>query len=753
MCGVIGILYQAPTPRLGVVASELLRTLEYRGYDSTGGAFQDEGEVIDLRKGVGAPSLLVETLGMVRLGGQVFCGQVRWATFGAVDAINAQPHEVRCKRHLFGAHNGNVTNSDPLKTWLQQEGHRVLSDNDGEMVVHAIEHDFGRGMDAEVASQPADANLEDDPTVRRRVMRDAIAYASAHRLQGSFAAVICDPRTRTVWAIKRGSSLYIGVGEDESGAFAVASSDLSSVLKRTRTLVPIVEGEFVEMRTTASGVEVLCFGILREGDGARAVSLDRVPVRSRLRSADMALVPPYQTFMEQEIAAQEGTVRDVVRLFHGGGTAARAIGPILAALPAGRVAALAAELEALRDDADQEGRAERLEALLAIPELPALIEGSQPRSPQLPFADAGRRSLSISLGRGAAGQGDADHGAAGLVDPVRHAIALTALEALAEHHDASQWLEAADAFVDAAARAIQSGRSLLVLCCGSSYHAARAAAAFFDVLAGAQLRCALPGEFRGELAHSVRDGDVVVAVSQSGETKDLIDILNDLQAAGRVVRRVALVNNVNSTLAQEKADVVVPLRCGPEIAVPATKSFMNQLAVFYGLALRLGRRLAADGVATAPTQEVLDAAERRFANLPPLLRATVELTRQDVEVAAQQLFLRPSMHILSTRMWAVAKEGALKIREVVLNHTEGYEASEFKHGPNTILGRNTLYGPDALQRLLPLLAHGAAVASEQAVTQGLPASQVAALARAMVESAWQARPPLDLSPKAAALFA
>ncbi len=739
MCGVIGLLYHAPTPRLGVVASDLLRTLEYRGYDSTGGAFQGEGESIDLRKGVGAPSLLVETLGMVRLGGQVFCGQVRWATFGAVDAINAQPHEVRCKRHLFGAHNGNVTNSDPLKAWLQQEGHRVLSDNDGEMVVHAIEHDFGRGMDAEVAAQPGQFGVEDDPAVRRRVMRQAIAHASVHRLQGSFAAVICDPRTRTVWAIKRGSSLYVGVGEDESGRFAVASSDLSSVLKRTRMLVPIVEGEFVEMQTTEHGVDVLCFGIRREGVSARALPLERAPVRSRLRAADMALVPPYQTFMEQEIAAQEGTVRDVVRLFRGGGSEARALRPALASLPAARVAALVAAVEALRDDAADDHRPERLRALLASPELPMLVSALTSAQPSVEARRSHLASGSIAADGAPATAGAGPDG-------------LAALEALAELHDASQWLEAADAFVDAAARAIENGRSLLVLCCGSSYHAARAAAAFFDVLAGAQLRCALPGEFRGELAHSVRDGDVVVAVSQSGETKDLIDILNDLQAAGRKVRRVALVNNINSTLAQEKADVVVPLRCGPEIAVPATKSFMNQLAVFYGLALRLGRRLAADGVATAPSVEVLDAAERRFANLPPLLRATVELTRQDVEVAAQQLFLRPSMHILSTRMWAVAKEGALKIREVVLNHTEGYEASEFKHGPNTILGRNTLYGPDALQRLLPLLAQSAAAAAEQAVAQGLPASQVAALTRAVVEAAWKAGPPLDLSPEAVTLF-
>src|SRR5688500_7398961 len=112
----------------------LLKTLEYRGYDSTGAALQGASDEVDPRKDVGAPSVMAAKLGIDRLGGSIFCGQVRWATFGAVDRANAQPHVVRCKTYLYGAHNGNVTNCDPLKAWLEAEGHRVASDNDGEMV-------------------------------------------------------------------------------------------------------------------------------------------------------------------------------------------------------------------------------------------------------------------------------------------------------------------------------------------------------------------------------------------------------------------------------------------------------------------------------------------------------------------------------------------------------------------------------------------------------------------------------------------
>ena len=62
--------------------------------------------------------------------------------------------------------------------------------------------------------------------------------------------------------------------------------------------------------------------------------------------------------------------------------------------------------------------------------------------------------------------------------------------------------------------------------------------------------------------------------------------------------------------------------------------------------------------------------------------------------------MKPSIHILGTSLTGVAKEGALKIREVVLNHTEGYDAAEFKHGPNTILGKNTIYSLTDMEKLL-----------------------------------------------------
>src|SRR5258708_38129609 len=166
MCGVIGLIYEHTRDDLGQIGAELLNALGYGGYDWRGGAIQGEELEVKLAKGVGARSAMVHELGITAMSGRAFCGQVRWATFGAVTDENSQPHIVRCKSFLYGAHNGNVTNCDDLKTWLTSEGHAVLSDNDGEMVVHTVEHFFAR----EVAKASQD---------RASSMRRAIVAAAA----------------------------------------------------------------------------------------------------------------------------------------------------------------------------------------------------------------------------------------------------------------------------------------------------------------------------------------------------------------------------------------------------------------------------------------------------------------------------------------------------------------------------------------------------------------------------------------------
>jgi glucosamine--fructose-6-phosphate aminotransferase (isomerizing) len=141
MCGVVSIIYAKDNKNLGKVASFLLKKLEYRGYDSTGAAFVSGDDAITLRKRVGAPSVVTRDLKLDEYSGRKFIGQVRWATFGSVTDTNAQPHEMNCFRHMVGAHNGNIGNTDSLKEFLVAAGHKVLSDNDGEMLIHMVERE------------------------------------------------------------------------------------------------------------------------------------------------------------------------------------------------------------------------------------------------------------------------------------------------------------------------------------------------------------------------------------------------------------------------------------------------------------------------------------------------------------------------------------------------------------------------------------------------------------------------------------
>jgi glutamine---fructose-6-phosphate transaminase (isomerizing) len=313
-CGVLGLSLAKVSVNLGKHASTLLRALEYRGYDSTGAVFQDDKQNIVLLKDVGAPSTLVKTLGIEKQKGKLFCGQVRWATFGFVNKVNAQPHDVSCKRHIYGAHNGNITNTRELKTFLLHEGHNVRSDNDGEMLVHAVEHYFDIEMDK-------NGNKE-TPEDRKHCMRRAIA-ASAEMIIGSYAAVVVDPVTETMWAIKAGSSLYFGIGNLEGQKFALASSDLTAVLRFTKTLVPFREGEFVEFSADTYQLyaqKELKFKRLNQPNETYKTleMINALPVYSKLRAEDVELLPEFSYFMEQEIYAQPESTGKLIKLFQGG---------------------------------------------------------------------------------------------------------------------------------------------------------------------------------------------------------------------------------------------------------------------------------------------------------------------------------------------------------------------------------------------------------------------------------------------------
>ena len=748
-CGVLGLALAKVQPNLGQYAAQLLKALEYRGFDSTGAAFQAEGENTVLLKDVGAPSTLVKTLGIERQKGQIFCGQVRWATFGAVTKENAQPHEVKCKRHLYGAHNGNITNTRELKAFLTKEGHTVVSDNDGEIVVHTVEHYFD--IELEKAGEPKDAEKI------KACMRRAIVSAGQD-LVGSFAAVIVHPKTRTLWAIKSGSSLYFGVGELDGGKFGLASSDLTAVLKFTKMLVNLREGEFVEYNSDYFQVYAgkdLCFKHFNQPDETYAKG-DKIPtqaVYSKLRAEDVQLLPEYEFFMEQEIFAEVESTGKLVKLFLGGSNTGKRMFKLLESNKLSHaLEELSSRLMQAEDPASREKVFDDYHSSaqwkkffpICRKDFPEIFDVALKRDFDKKYFFSNEKNVFIEL------IGDE-------YELSRIALA-KALDSVCELKSVDEFEKEVLRFLELIKTTVQNQRRAYTIACGTSFHATKVGSLFFNEIAGFEIIPILPGDFRGEFSNCLKDHDLIIGVSQSGETKDLIDIFNDIDSSGLDVSKVALVNNMNSTLGQEKSDVAIPILCGPEIAVPATKSFMNQITLLYYLAIRTAKMILEETENGWTEQEKskkqakLEARLKSLAYIPELIKETVTNTVDIIDAVAAKIYMEPSLHILATKITGVAMEGALKIRETVLNHAEGKEASEFKHGPNTILGKNTVFGLKHVRNYSKSFVDSLDEIGELCTENSIERKEMIEIVKALSACIFTAAKPFNLSPEGYKIF-
>jgi glucosamine--fructose-6-phosphate aminotransferase (isomerizing) len=209
---------------------------------------------------------------------------------------------------------------------------------------------------------------------------------------------------------------------------------------------------------------------------------------------------------------------------------------------------------------------------------------------------------------------------------------------------------------------IKAARHVYFIGCGTSYHACLAGSVYFAQLAGKAVIPILATQFIPQYLPAVSGEDVGVFVSQSGETKD---VLNALQAAeGRGMTCFGLANVIGSTLAKSTA-CWLPLCCGYEISVPATKTFTNQVVTFLYLAYRLGGH---------DTKEL--------ENIPELMEQTIKMTASQVGAITPSVNLWNDLYCLGYgATYPMALEGALKLKEITYAHCEGMLSTEFKHGP------------------------------------------------------------------------
>lgn len=209
---------------------------------------------------------------------------------------------------------------------------------------------------------------------------------------------------------------------------------------------------------------------------------------------------------------------------------------------------------------------------------------------------------------------------------------------------------------------MRTARNLYFVGCGTSYHACLAGSVYFAKIAGRVAIPVLAPQFIPQYAPAVNYEDVGLFVSQSGETKDVLSALQIGENKGMTA--FGLANVIGSTLTRTTA-FCLPLCCGYEISVPATKTFTNQVVTLLYLAYRLA------GLDTAG-----------LAGIPDLMDKTLEMVDPQVKAIVPSINEWNDLYCLGYgATYPMALEGALKLKEITYAHCEGMLSTEFKHGP------------------------------------------------------------------------
>ena len=212
------------------------------------------------------------------------------------------------------------------------------------------------------------------------------------------------------------------------------------------------------------------------------------------------------------------------------------------------------------------------------------------------------------------------------------------------------------------AERMMNARNLYLIGCGTSHHACILGSYYISNLSGRPAFPVLATQFISQYGNTLGPEDVGIFVSQSGETKDVLNALSIAKSKG--TQAFGLVNVIGSSLTKS-TEYYVPLTCGYEISVPATKTYTNQVLTFLYLALKMAR---------LPTEEVT--------LLPNLLKQTVDSSEQQVTHLENIIGNWTNTYILGYgATYPIALEGALKLKEVTDVHAEGLLSTEFKHGP------------------------------------------------------------------------
>jgi glutamine---fructose-6-phosphate transaminase (isomerizing) len=221
---------------------------------------------------------------------------------------------------------------------------------------------------------------------------------------------------------------------------------------------------------------------------------------------------------------------------------------------------------------------------------------------------------------------------------------------------------------------LQNAKRLIILGCGTSWHAGLVGEYLFEELAGIPAEVEYASEFRYR-SPIIEAGTIVLAISQSGETADTLAAVKEAKRHG--ARVFGICNVVGSSIARE-TDAGVYIHAGPEIGVASTKAFTSQITVLTMLALMIGRSRR---VSANQGRELV----QELANIPQKVQRILANRERIETIAAEFADHRNFLYLGRGVNFPVALEGALKLKEISYIHAEGYPAAEMKHGPIALI--------------------------------------------------------------------
>src|SRR3954468_23166237 len=238
-------------------------------------------------------------------------------------------------------------------------------------------------------------------------------------------------------------------------------------------------------------------------------------------------------------------------------------------------------------------------------------------------------------------------------------------------------LEHDDVLLDGVELDVTKIKRIIFIACGTSYHASMVGEFLVEALARIPVEVDLASEFRYR-DPIIGPTDLVIAVSQSGETLDTMEAVREAKKKGA---QVLAISNVLESSIPRLADHAFYTHAGPEIGVASTKAFTTQLVAMTLLAIYLGRRTK------ALSKERARALLAELVQLPTKMRDVVESGAQLQVLARRYGMPAPHGFLFLGRgaQYPIALEGALKLKEISYIHAEGYAAGEMKHGPIALI--------------------------------------------------------------------